>query len=76
MKSPLIQTEYDGDFKVKSHEQLNVIWRIEDPDNHEISIDFEAGSKAVSLKIFKLKNLTTNTKQKLQIYNLYGRPLV
>ncbi len=46
---PLIQTEYDGDFKVKSHEQLNVIWRIEDPDNHEISIDFEAGSKAVSL---------------------------
>lgn len=45
---PLIETDYSGNFKVKSHETLKVIWNISDPDNHSIDIKFTPGSKAVS----------------------------
>ena len=44
---PIIATDYEGDYKVKSHELLTVIYRISDPDGHTFTVDFSAGSDAV-----------------------------
>lgn len=46
---PDVTTDYDGDFKVKSHEVLTVMWTISDPDNHGVEVAFTAGSEAASL---------------------------
>ena len=43
---PVISTEYDGDFKIKSHEVLRVRYSISDPDSHPFTVDYKAGSMA------------------------------
>ncbi len=48
---PEVTTDYDGDFKVKSHEVLEVAYVIADPDGHKITYEYEQGSKADSLKL-------------------------
>ena len=40
-------TSYEGDYKVKSHEVLKVVYNIIDPDGHAFTVDFTPGSKAV-----------------------------
>lgn len=44
--SPAVSTDYDGDFKVKSHEVLSVVYSIADPDGHDISVEYKAACKA------------------------------
>ena len=46
---PVVTTDYTGNFKVKSHETLTVLWTINDPDGHDIDIKMTPGSKAVTL---------------------------
>lgn len=48
--APVIETSYKGDFKVKSHETLNVTWNISDPDGHEFQTSFSMGSKAATIE--------------------------
>ncbi len=45
---PIITTTYTGDYKVKAHETLNVIYSASDPDGHDLTITFGAGSLAES----------------------------
>lgn len=44
---PTVTTSYEGDYKVKSHEVLKVVYDITDPDGHAFTVDFTPGSKAV-----------------------------
>ena len=44
---PTIVADYTGDYKVKSHESLTVLYTISDPDGHAITVDFIPGSEAV-----------------------------
>lgn len=46
---PVIETDYDGDFKVKAYQKFTVLYNIYDPDNHSITVNFTPGSKAASL---------------------------
>lgn len=46
---PEITTTYDGDYKVKSSETLNVPLYITEPDGHSFKITFESGSPADTL---------------------------
>ena len=46
---PVIETDYDGDFKVKAYQKFIVSYNIYDPDNHSITVNFTPGSKAASL---------------------------
>lgn len=48
---PTVTTDYDGDFKVKSHEVFTVNYRIADPDGHKIEVEFTPACKADSLKL-------------------------
>ena len=45
---PTITTEYEGDFKVKAHQTLNVDYTITDPDGHSFTVNFVGGSAAAS----------------------------
>lgn len=45
---PSVTTSYEGDYKVKSHEVLTVVYDITDPDGHSFTVDFTTGSKAVT----------------------------
>lgn len=47
---PAVTTDYDGDFKVKSHEVLTVTYVIADPDGHQVEVVYDAGGKADSLE--------------------------
>ena len=47
-QAPTITTSYNGDFKVKSHEVLKVPFNISDPDGHEVTVKFSAGSAAAT----------------------------
>ena len=49
--APEIKTEYDGTYKVKSHETLQVVWQIADPDEHFVSVKFTPGSKAATMAV-------------------------
>lgn len=44
--APVVQTSYDGNYGVKSHEILKVQYVISDPDDHAFTIDFTPGSDA------------------------------
>jgi len=46
--APEVTTSYNGDFKVKSHEILKVPFNISDPDGHEVTVKFSAGSAAAT----------------------------
>lgn len=43
---PVVTTSYDGEFKVKSHETLTVKYNVEDPDGHQVAVEYVSGSKA------------------------------
>lgn len=45
---PAVTTAYEGDYKVKSHEVLTVVYDITDPDGHAFNVDFTPGSKAAA----------------------------
>lgn len=47
---PAIVTEYDGDYKVKSFQTLDVDFEIFDENHHSITVDFNAETQAASLK--------------------------
>lgn len=49
--APVISTGYDGDFKIKSHEIVNVEYDVSDPDGHTFSISLNPGSEALSGEI-------------------------
>lgn len=46
--APEITSEVSDQIVVKSHETIDIIWTIADPDGHEIKVDFTPGSKAAS----------------------------
>ena len=46
--APVVTTAYTGDFRVKSHETLKVIYTITDPDAHTMDVKFTAGSAAAA----------------------------
>ena len=46
--APVVSTDYDGDYKIKSHEILEVVYEISDPDGHRFDVSFTPGSDAVS----------------------------
>ena len=54
---PVIETDYSGDFKVHSHETLDVDYRIFDPDGHPVSISYRQGSEADKFTIAKEGNV-------------------
>lgn len=45
---PVVTTDYDGDYKVKSHETLKVVYSVSDPDGHAVEVVFDGGSDAAS----------------------------
>ena len=44
--APVVTTSYDGDFKVKSHETLEIDYKIVDPDGHKIKVEYTNASAA------------------------------
>ena len=46
---PEINTDYTGDYKVKSHEVLNLDFTVTDPDGHGVSLSLDCNSKAFAL---------------------------
>lgn len=46
---PVISTDYAGDFKVKSHESLNVNYVITEPDGHKLNVQYDCSSPSSSL---------------------------
>lgn len=47
--APVVTTLYDGDFKVKSHETLEIDYKIVDPDGHKINVEYTNASEADGL---------------------------
>lgn len=45
---PVISTDYEGNFTIKTFETLNVEFRIEDPDGHNFIVESDMGSAAAS----------------------------
>lgn len=45
---PVIETAYDGDFKVKSHEILKVTYTLTEPDGHTLAVSLDSASPAVT----------------------------
>lgn len=45
---PVISTDYDGNYMVKTFETLNVGFKIEDPDGHKYSVESSMGSPAAT----------------------------
>lgn len=45
---PVIETAYDGDFKVKSHEILRVTYTLTEPDGHKMNASLDSASPAVT----------------------------
>ena len=41
---PVVETDYKGNYRLKSHEVLKVEYHIYDPDGHAIEVKFEPGS--------------------------------
>lgn len=46
---PVISTDYEGDFRVRSFESLVVRYNVSDPDGHMLTVNFENGSAADQL---------------------------
>lgn len=46
--SPVITTDYQGDYRVKSHETLKVKYAVSDPDGHAFEVAITGGSDAVT----------------------------
>ena len=44
--APVVNTSYTGDYKVKSHQVLEVGYSIADPDGHAITVDYQAAGSA------------------------------
>ena len=47
---PLITTDYEGDFRVKAHLTLEVLYNVADPDGHSVKVSFTPGSDAATLE--------------------------
>lgn len=47
---PVISTDYEGDYKIKSHETVEVVYVVSEPDGHAVTVTFDAGSEAVTWK--------------------------
>ena len=45
---PVITTDYQGDYRVKSHEVLKVKYAVSDPDGHTFEVAISGGSDAVT----------------------------
>ena len=45
--APVISTEYDGNYEIRSHDVLSVPFEITDPDGHSVEISLFPGSDAV-----------------------------
>ena len=43
---PVVMTDYEGDYRVKPFETLNVSYEVSDPDGHAFSLDVQTGSDA------------------------------
>lgn len=48
--SPKIESTYDGGYIIKAHEKLKVEYVISDPDGHELTVEVDAGSDAVTVE--------------------------
>ena len=48
--APVITTAYTGDYKVKAHEVLRVVYSISDPDGHTFTVNLTPGSEAAALE--------------------------
>ena len=49
--APVVETDYTGDYRVKSFETLKVVYRISDPDGHSIDVAFTPGSASATSDI-------------------------
>lgn len=47
---PVITTSYAGNYQVKAHETLDIIYVVSDPDDHDITVTFGEGGAADSWK--------------------------
>lgn len=45
---PVIETDYDGDYIIHAHENLNIAYHIYDPDGHKVNLAYKSGSAADS----------------------------
>lgn len=43
---PVIETDYDGDYRLRPFETLRLQYHIYDPDGHKVRINYKAGSEA------------------------------
>ncbi len=50
---PVISTDYEGNFTIKTFETLDVDFRIEDPDGHNFTVESAMGSEAASFVVGK-----------------------
>ncbi len=41
---PVVSTDYDGDYRIRSHEELTIPFSISDPDGHSVSVKYTAGT--------------------------------
>lgn len=60
--APVVTTDYAGDYKVKSHETLNITYLISDPDGHAFTVDFKPGSDALSFEKIALGKYSVTIK--------------
>ena len=45
---PVIETDYAGDYKIKSHEIVSIRYIVSDPDGHSLTVKVTEGSRAVT----------------------------
>ncbi|MCQ2158445.1 MAG: S8 family serine peptidase [Bacteroidales bacterium] len=48
--SPKIESTYDGGYIIKAHEKLKVEYTVSDPEGHDLTVDIETGSDAVTFE--------------------------
>ena len=48
--APVIETDYKGDYKVKSFEYLDVTFHVSDPDGHDFEVEITPGSEAFTCR--------------------------
>ena len=46
--APVISTDFSGSTKIHSHESIEAVFSISDPDGHKVTVSFEPGSKAAT----------------------------
>lgn len=47
--APVVETDRDENYVIKSHETISATYRISDPDGHSVTVDFTPGSAAAVL---------------------------